>query len=491
MSQRVIKVLLVDDDPGDRKLTQQALAVSSAMESCCVDHAETLQGCLDRIRSSRYDIVLLDLNLPDSEGLTTVSRVLAACPEVPIVVLTGLNDEQVGLRAIHLGAQDYVTKGPGTQYVLRSAVRYAIERKAIEYRQQKILDSILAGVAILDAETLAIVDMNPAGCRLIGLPKDQIIGRSSDRFFGTQRPLKATADHKEPFFTAERELIVASGRRMPVIQTVGLFQSQDRTYRVTSFISLLEQKLYERSLEQLNQELMTVLKQVEHSKHQMEEFAHIAAHDLKNPVRAIGTLTDWILSDHAHNVDTEGREYLGQLKKKSQYLSDLSDSIIRYFEIKADYKKETVDCRAMVSELLGEMTLPTSVKVVIQGGLPAVSFVPAHLRLLFHCLMDNAVRFCRKDDGLVTIEATDKPDAWVFSITDNGPGIPNRYHDKIFRIFQKLEIQSERMGMGLALARKIVETHGGEIWVRSDQGQGCTFSFSICKSPVSATPVKA
>ena len=247
----------------------------------------------------------------------------------------------------------------------------------------------------------------------------------------------------------------------------------------------------EDALENKNRELTDTLRRVKHAKKQLEEFAHIAAHDIKSPVRAIGTLTDWIMDNHQCHMGGEIKTYLDQLKHKAKHLNDLSDSIIQYCEITTDKTNETVDCYGLVLKLLDTLSIPPSVTVSVEGNLPSVSYAPGHLKLLFRCLIDNAVRYSAESEGTVTIACTETDQGWVFSVGDNGPGIPHRYHEKIFKMFQRLNSDENRLGMGLAMAKKIVEIHDGAIWVESTEGKGSTFFFTILYSEESSFALSA
>ena len=129
MRTKIINILMVDDDPVDSRLVKQILKRSSQTTEFMTETAESLANGLDYLKRHSFDLVLLDLNLPDSQGLETVQKTHVVNPDIPIVVLTGLDDEQIGLDAIRKGAEDYLTKGDSLKYTLVRAIRYAIERK--------------------------------------------------------------------------------------------------------------------------------------------------------------------------------------------------------------------------------------------------------------------------------------------------------------------------------------------------------------------------
>ena len=141
MHKESIKLLLVDDDAGDRKMVKLALSQLSDIVDFNIETAETLSGAIEHLKNKNHDVVLLDLGLPDSRGLDTVQKTHEANPDIPIVVLTGLADEEAGLGAMEKGAEDYLVKGKVLEHTLVKAIRYAIERKKVENKLKEAVEA--------------------------------------------------------------------------------------------------------------------------------------------------------------------------------------------------------------------------------------------------------------------------------------------------------------------------------------------------------------
>ena len=137
MADKPIVILLVEDNSGDRRLISEMLAEASNV-TFDVKYADRLQAAMEYLDQNRVEVILLDLGLPDSQGLETLKRVYAQVSELPIVVLTGLNDEMIGVQAVNEGAQDYLIKGQVDTHLLRRTIRYAIERKQAEERERRL-----------------------------------------------------------------------------------------------------------------------------------------------------------------------------------------------------------------------------------------------------------------------------------------------------------------------------------------------------------------
>ncbi len=137
MTDKPVSILLIEDNPGDRRLIREMLAEAGNV-AFDVQYADRLQAAMECLGQNGVEVILLDLGLPDSQGLETLRKVYAQASEMPIVVLTGLNDEMVGVQAINEGAQDYLIKGQVDTQLLRRTIRYAIERKQAEERERRL-----------------------------------------------------------------------------------------------------------------------------------------------------------------------------------------------------------------------------------------------------------------------------------------------------------------------------------------------------------------
>jgi PAS domain S-box-containing protein len=187
MTNNPIEVLLVEDNPGDVLLLQEYLQEVDSTQFTLIG-VETLQDAIASLECQNFNLVLLDLSLPDSQGLETFTKVAYRFPLVPIVVLTGLDDERVAIQAMQYGAQDYLVKGQVDGNLLAKAIRYAIERKqAQETLQQResqlsaVFNSALNAIAIADDEG-KFIDVNPAACKLFGVSKEELLDTSIFEF---------------------------------------------------------------------------------------------------------------------------------------------------------------------------------------------------------------------------------------------------------------------------------------------------------------------
>ncbi len=217
---------------------------------------------------------------------------------------------------------------------------------------------------------------------------------------------------------------------------------------------------------------------------ELKEFAYIVSHDLKAPLRAISQLTHWISEDYSEAFDDDGKEQMDLIIKRVKRMDGLIDGILRYSRVgRIREKEERLDLNLMVKDVIDTFSPSDNVKIIIENELPDVLRDSVRMEQVFQNLIGNAIKFMDKREGIIRVGCADEGAYWKFSVSDNGPGIDKRYHDKIFQIFQTLTPRDvhESTGIGLTLVKKIIKLYGGSIWVESEVGQGSTFVFTLAK----------
>lgn len=252
-----------------------------------------------------------------------------------------------------------------------------------------------------------------------------------------------------------------------------------------------ERRKAERALGRANKHLADTVRELRRSNKELQDFAYVTAHDLKAPLRGIGTLADWIVTDYTDKLDAEGQEQLKLLKGRVSRMSELIDSILHYSEIGRTTKHvEKVDLNVLVPEAVAQLAVPDHIHVTIEDDLPTVVFEKVRLIQIFQNLIGNAVKYMDKPEGRIEIGCASDERYWTFSVKDNGPGIESKYFEKIFAMFQTLTRRDEleSTGIGLAVVKKIVDLYDGAVWLESEVGQGTTFYFTLPRQPENAVP---
>ena len=221
---------------------------------------------------------------------------------------------------------------------------------------------------------------------------------------------------------------------------------------------------------------------------ELENFAYVASHDLKAPLRAIGSLSSWLSADHADQLDEAGQELVGLINGRVHRMESLIDGILQYSRIgRASDERTAVDLNLLLIEVIDLLAPPPSIQITIPGKLPIVYAEKTRMGQLFQNLISNAIKFMDKPQGKIDLQHKEVNGYWQFSMMDNGSGIEPKYFDKIFQLFQTLNPRDEleSSGVGLSLVKKIVEMYGGQIWLESVPGESTTFHFTL---PQQASP---
>ncbi len=369
----IIEILLFEDNLGDAGLLEDMLEEFNDLY--LLTNVETLEEGLNILKNHQFDIILLDLGLPDSDGIDTLKEVNKKTPNSPIIVLTGLNNAEIGILAVKMGAQDYLIKKEIDSKHLSSSIRYAIERKKIELELQK---------------------------------------------------------------------------------------SQDT----------LEEKVKERT------------KELEESNKELQQFAYVASHDLKEPLRMITSFLQLLERRYADQLDEDATEFIGFAVEGAKRLDEMINDLLEFSKVtRKKIEFSMVDMNKVVEQtkLNLKYVIDTNNAEINYNTLPTVYGDEILMVQLFQNIIGNSIKYRNKESPEIDITATKESNYYHFSITDNGIGMSPKHLNRIFTIFQRLHTNEEYegTGIGLAIAKKIVLQHDGQIWVESELGKGTTFHFTI------------
>jgi PAS domain S-box-containing protein len=380
-----------------------------------------------------------------------------------------------------------------------AAIRDASERKRLEEERRRVreleeerrrfrrlVQSDLIGIIVVDLEG-TVLEANDHFLRLVGRPREDLAqGRlrwdsitpeewhAADR--GSLEALRAGGFAP----SWEKEFRREDGTRVPVLVGVALL---DDHRGICYVLDIGERKRSEQTLALYAAELAR-------SNRDLEAFAYVASHDLQEPLRTVASFTELIGERYAERLDAGGRELLGFVVGGVERMSLLIEGLLAVSRVGTrGQPHRPVAFERLLEEAVADLgaRLDAAGAVVTHGPLPTVPGDPTQLGQLLRNLIDNAVKFRRSGVApRVRVEAERDGDSWVFRVRDNGLGIEPRYFERIFVIFQRLHLQEEYpgTGIGLAVCRRIVERHGGRIWVESEAGSGSTFCFALRASAV-------
>ena len=245
--------------------------------------------------------------------------------------------------------------------------------------------------------------------------------------------------------------------------------------KVSVFVALFEkEQAFRRQAEELAR-----------ANEELRRFAYVASHDLKEPLRKIGAFAQLVQTKYDAGLDEDGKRYLGLVIDGAKRMGELISDVLQYSRA-GQIDPETIDLDRVLDKALGDLDLAvTDSKAVIEReDLPVLDVDVGRMTQVFENLLQNAIKFRAKDRPLrIRVAAREESGGWVVSVEDNGIGVDPRHHRRVFEMFERLHAASEYpgTGIGLAICKKVVEAHGGRIWLESRMGEGATFRISLPK----------
>ncbi|HQS89781.1 ATP-binding protein [Polaromonas sp.] len=352
-----------------------------------------------------------------------------------------------------------------------------------EARMRGIVESATDAILTVDKDQ-CIVLYNPAAEKMFGWPAVEMLGKRLDTLIPA-RFRAAHAGHIQRF--AE---IGTMSRRMGDGTVLYGQRANGEEFPVEASISQLvtgEGTLFSVILRDVTARVRDHAA-LERSNLDLQQFAFVASHDLKTPLRSMGGFMQILERNYADKLDEKAQSLIRRTSAAVHRLEHLTEDLLSYARLNSEVRPfAPVNCADMVQEVvhLLDAALRQSGAQVTMDDLPEVMGDRTQLVQLFLNLVGNGIKYCRDREPRVHIAAQRDTQGWVFSVADNGIGIDAKHHEKIFEVFKRLHTQNEYAGtgIGLAVCRRVVERHGGKIWITSVVGQGSTFYFTIPDSP--------
>lgn len=338
-----------------------------------------------------------------------------------------------------------------------------------------ILNSMSEYMVVVSPDGL-VLSGNRAMARALGSRVRDLLGRDiSSLLSGDWKELIALVG--DDLQSAERQLIVPGRAGIPVeVSATNLELNDGSTENIILVLKDITEQVHAKAT------LDRHLAELERSNADLEQFAYVASHDLKAPLRAIDNLAGWIEEDVAEHMSEDSREHMSLLRSRVNRLEALLEGLLQYARTGRDSTTAiAVDSRALVGEIVEILGPPESLTIDISDDLPELMTTQAPLQQVFHNLIGNAIKHHDRDDGAIRITGRDLGSHFEFTVSDDGPGIPDQYHQKIFQMFQTLKRRDEveGSGIGLAVVQKLVRAYGGTIAVVSNADErGTAFRFT-------------
>jgi signal transduction histidine kinase len=375
-------------------------------------------SALAKAEYAEPDIILLDILMPGMDGFEVCRKLKGnrKTKDIPILFMTALDNPENILKGFELGGVDYVTKPIEQGEVIARLKTHLKLRRMQEHLQAQ---------------------------------NEQL----------------------------EQEIRIRQQTETQLERSQQLLQQTNQE---------LEQRIAERTAELVytNKQLEKMNAELVCSNQELEKFAYVVSHDLQAPLRSIKMFAELLAQEYKDKLNSQADEYLDYITDSAERMQTLIKDLLAY--CRAGKNEQTwisVDLKDVINNVLRDLeaSIQESKARIKIERLPTVQANPREINQLFQNLIGNGIKFRGKDTPRIEINAQSQQQQWLISVKDNGIGIESQYQDKIFQIFQRLHSLEEYpgTGVGLAICQKIVERHGGSIWVESQPNRGSTFYFTL------------
>jgi PAS domain S-box-containing protein len=480
-------ILVVDDQLQNIELLE-AYLIPQGYE---IVRAASGEEALAKLSGDPIDLILLDVMMPGIDGFEVTRKVRqdVKIRLLPIILVTALRETEDRVKGIEAGCDDFISK-PVNKMELLARVRSLLKVKTYndlminsELRYRRLFETAQDGILILNALTGDITDANPFLINMLGYSKQEVLGK---KLWEIGFIKDSMAIHQAFQILQEKGYVryedlpleTRTGKAMQVEFVGNLYTVNDHKVIQCNIRDITERKRTEEELKRYAIELEAVNKE-------LESFSYSVSHDLRAPLRTLDGFSEAVLSDYGDKMDETGRDYLNRIRKASQAMSELIDGILKLSRItRTEMHKEKVNLSTLAQSIVEELKAnqPERQSQIFIAPEIWVNGDKQLLHIFLNNLLQNAWKFSGKYPVTrIELGITEKNGEKVYYIKDNGVGFDMKYADRLFEPFQRLHSNKEfpGTGIGLATVQRVINRHGGRIWVESEIGNGATFYFTL------------
>ncbi|HXB09662.1 MAG TPA: ATP-binding protein [Puia sp.] len=464
---------IIGEDPALRRLADSLQFYFNGMrQGIDPDHSRRMQSVIDQFANDQRQFI---------ETRRNVNQLKAAQLQSALWVVTGL----VALMAVII-----------FRLVRLNRWREREERERLlqssEEKYKMLFDKSPLPKWIYDEETMRILEVNDTAIRDYGYTRTEFLGMT----IADIRPAEDVPQLIEDVESIRHQPgalrngywrhVKKNGEVIDVSVTAHSITFEGYRARMVAVSDITDRRRYETQLQRLNADLAKRAAELSASNAELERFAYIASHDLQEPLRMVSSFLQLLQKKYGGQLDSKADQYIHYAVDGAERMKALIMDLLEYSRVGTGKEGFTgVDIAVVIKEvgdIFREKIIAARARVDI-GEMPVVAGDKVQLTQLFQNLISNALKYHSDTPPVIRIRADEEPLHWRFSVEDNGIGIDSQFFDKIFIIFQRLHNKTDYTGtgIGLAICKKIVERHGGRIWVESKQDHGTTFYFTIHK----------
>lgn len=481
-----IHILVIEDNVGDYVLIEDYL--NEEISDATILRAGTFSEAKALVSREKFDIILLDLTLPDASGEQLIYETLECSGETPVIVLTGYSNKHFGIKTLSMGMSDYLLKDELSPSQLFKSIAYSIERKKInnelrnsEHKYRNLFHSSPIPMWVYDPESLRFLDVNAAACVQYQYERNEFLNLTlldihpaGDKEKVVQ--IARVNNETQSYFNSTVDLLKKNGQLIHVNVQSSSIEFSRKKARLVIANDVTEKLLAQAEREKLIADLSQTNKD-------LKQFSYITSHNLRGPIAQLLGLTN--LLDMYPVEDTTLAKILDGIKTAARNFDETVKDLAKVLDIKENtpIAKEEIALQSCL-----EKVLKTFHPVITNNGIsidfdfseaPTVSFNSAFLENIFSNLLSNSIKYSSKSKTPnVSIKSSFTDNHLVITFSDNGVGMDlNLCREKLFGLYQRFHPNTEGKGMGLFLVKSQLEALNGRIQVESEPDNGAIFTL--------------
>jgi PAS domain S-box-containing protein len=481
------RVLIIDESESDQKLA--SLVLAGELGNLELETAGTATEFSTALTAGRFGLVVTESGFSWGSGTDVVRLVREVRPNCPVILFTAEVGEQLWSESLRLGVDAYVSKSSGGFVRLPAVVRSVLFRSrrmamanSRDAPYRRLVESLPVGVFVANLEG-EILEANLAFATMLGLssPEEVAWSKLPGFFFET-----SSADLWRTQMASTRQvrnmdvqLRRADGDVMWV--RLSCWVVEDTASGMRHIQGVVEET---GDYHAAQKELSERSEALSRSNEELEQFAYVVSHDLQQPLSLVSSYLELLSDSIRERLQGDEESFLDRAASGAVKMQEMVDAVLGYARVDTQGGEfEPVNLDAVVEEVKTELwkEITCAKAEIVVDPLPTVIADPAQMALLFRNLLSNAMKFSNGGPAKVYIGVDEREDEWLLSVRDEGIGIAPDATERIFVMFQRLHTDTEipGTGIGLAISKRIVERHGGRIWVESQPGEGATFFIAI------------
>lgn len=382
-------------------------------------------------------------------------------------------------------------------WVVAGIVYFQKKTKRILQKSEETLRAIRDGTVdgIISTNRQGIIESYNQACESIfGFPAEEAIGQNIKML--TPLPIQENHDNyistfkstgKKKVIGLDREVLGLrkDGTTLPIDLSVSEINANGERMFCGIVRDITDRKQAEADKERF-------ILQLAHSNRELDNFAYVASHDLKAPLRVISNAADWLQEDLGEKLDEECQEHMDLIQNRVKRMEQLLDDLLQYSQIGRQNGSDDQSVARgddLIQETLLLANIPSGFTIDVAPAFADISLKTMPLKVIFSNLINNAIKHHDRTDGIISIDLDDLGDKYAFTVSDDGPGIDPKFHEQVFSMFKTLKPRDhvEGSGMGLAMIEKHIKHFGEDISLVSAPGQGSHFRFTWSKNQTSLT----